>query len=214
MSNPLRVAVCLSGHMRSFQEASKTIFAHLAAPGLKDDVYAEYHIHTWFDRGPGHGAWDTAGRVSPSEIFDVYAPTSLCIEEHNPESWPARSMFRKIKLAHRSAVESRREYDIYVRARPDSFFVADVPLNEVVADNVVYLPHGADFGGVCDQFAMGRKSAMDHYSSLIDGVAADNHFHPETCLKDHLSKAVQVEKLAIYFKIMRSNGLLYNTMSI
>lgn len=200
--------------MRSYKAASETLFKHLCPPGERDGVMAEYYIHTWTSLGPGGSGWDAPAstELDLSELSSVYRPAGLAVERHNPESWPARSMFRKIKLAHELAARTGRDYDLYVRARPDSFFVDKIPIPEIRA-GVVYVPDRAGFGGTCDQFAMGDYHAMSRYSGLIDAQARDDHFHPETRLKSYLCDK-DVETIAVRFKILRYDGTLYDTMCI
>jgi hypothetical protein len=211
----LRIAVCLSGHMRSFAATAKTLFENLAPPGESPGILADYYIHTWSSLGAGEAGWD----ARQSDVLDVgqmcslYCPAAVCVERYNPESWPARSMFRKIKLCHRMAVESNREYDVYVRARPDSFFVRPVVIPSPLSKGVLYVPDRASFGGTCDQFALGDRSAMDRYSSMIDAQSRDDHFHPETRLKSYLT-CCTVDTVDVAFKIMRSDGSLYDTMCL
>jgi len=207
-----RIAVCLSGHMRSFAKTSETLFSCVARPGIYDDLHVEYYVHTWKSLDPEPGSPD----ICVASVMETYRPVFLCVEEHNPESWRARSMFRKIQLAYDAVVSMNREYDMVVRARPDTFFVSDVPLQSMTGENMLHLPNRADFGGYCDQFAVGDMKSMGIYSRMLSTLPRDEHFHPESRLKKYLCETDVVVSThgSIRFKIMRSNGSLYDTMDL
>lgn len=83
-------------------------------------------------------------------------------------------------------------YDVIVRCRTDLKFNGKLDFSQFTYDkNTVYIPKGADFGGINDQFAFGSHAAMKKYFSVLlnhgslwhDGVL----FHSESMLLANLN---------------------------
>ena len=141
------------------------------------------------------------GRWIPIEQT-YYPPKETPYHAHKqPETIPDRvlNMWHNI-FVHWSLVP--KQFDCYVRARPDIRFDGPVELNN--EPGVVYIPHGNDFrGGVNDQFAFGGYEEMRCYFELYlqfrQMFAEGLIFHPEYYLHQHLTRCgLEIRRVPVH----------------
>ena len=126
-------------------------------------------------------------------------------------------------------------YDVVIHARIDTWY--DEPLNygallnkdNTIQDQEVFVPHGYDWGGLNDQFAVGNYYSMESYMTLYDDVQnvldhvtipdLDIHenrnmprayyYGPEPCLKKHLElQGVLVHRFPFRYRLI--NGKVFH----
>jgi len=101
-------------------------------------------------------------------------------------------------------------FDAIVKYRGD--ISSNYPL--IIVENInsnttVYIPTGADWGGINDQVAYGNIASMEKYCKysdfIIEYCGTDKViFHPETLLKHHLSKCgLKVERINYSYELSK-----------
>lgn len=189
----MKVALCISGQMRSFQECYPSQYENLIQR-FDPDVF----VHTWSEQGHSVRETPMAKSTTPtsenlSEVIEtLYHPKKKLIEDFEPSytdslhgvSVPeslklaepisykgALPMFYKIWACHQLcldyAEEQGFEYDLVIRLRPDLYI--DEPLDEIQqvseSPNRLYLGHLTDVFA-SDRIAAGSQQAMTYYCSV------------------------------------------------
>jgi hypothetical protein len=193
----MKVAVCISGQLRTYEECYANLIKNILAP-LNADVFMQ--------------VWDTVGashkekianldQVDEKKLIAMYNPKKLVIEKQPEgasdelygkkvpqtlkETEPlhyksALSMYYQIKMCNDLAVnyaaENGFKYDIIMRVRPDTMFLEQVPQKylQKVIDNSTLL-YFVDYAintkyAVCDKFAFGGTEGMSSYASVWDKI--------------------------------------------
>lgn len=228
----LRVALCISGHLRTFEQNFISVREHILNR-FNCDVF----IHTWDTLGMPYRQLDSRVHNIKTDhmvetINRIYAPKKLIIEPtkrflvsnlmHKAmidyRDIPGiLSMFYKIEVCNNIKSEYEREnnflYDIVIRFRGDLCMMAPLPINQDTNLNRLFIPQYGNFSGLCDQFAFGSSQVMDIYSSLYSNL--EKHLetgaklNPEKILLYHVeANHLLVEKSNVKFVIKRSNGLV------
>lgn len=188
----MKIAVCLSGHMRDFDRK----FASLHECLVRDND-ADFFIHTWETFGysvnnPGSmaqygrdGFDRRSPRIDSTHVHDLYNPVSLVVEDfekfepaiNREASYFTRrregtrvenliSLHRKIFLTDRLRQDyeemSGVRYDVVVRARPDLLYEREVRFDEHDL-SLVTTPEELSFGVVSDAFAFGAPDVMTRF---------------------------------------------------
>eukprot|EP00929_Paragymnodinium_shiwhaense_P101056 TRINITY_DN63815_c0_g1_i1.p1 TRINITY_DN63815_c0_g1~~TRINITY_DN63815_c0_g1_i1.p1 ORF type:complete len:288 (+),score=59.99 TRINITY_DN63815_c0_g1_i1:514-1377(+) len=175
-----RVALCLSGQMRTFR---------MMYPPLKYNLLKHYKpdvfIHTWSDIGGQVG-----GPVLKSELDLLYRPCKAVIEQlpenstralHGVEvplvlrrldpkgSRHALPQFYKMWACNelKKGIEERRSvlYDVVVRMRPDMLLCGPLPMKPrrvLWGDNILVSSEWS----FSDKVAVGQSDVMDYYCSV------------------------------------------------
>lgn len=242
----LRIALCVSGQMRGYQEAFPTWRNALSL----DDVDFDLYLHTWKLVGrkkltPSHSSrnfpaafakvfaaeWNVAKSQFPTryptlfnlfenkeyidtpDVQNVLQPVSMVVDEDNifPDSVP--NVFRmhyKNERCYDLAQMAGKDYDLFVRLRPDKSFNEcggvdwEKIYTSVVEDGYLYtdsspkikMPHGLIMG---DQFLIaGASSAAAIFRSWSVPAALTQpslggqlHFHEMGyLLRQHYSLAI------------------------
>lgn len=183
-----RLAICISGNMRSFRMCGPSMFERVVA-GRPHDVF----IHTWsmLDHRGEDWAIRHSGleHVSANDIAEIYSPVELVIEEspNEPPGPSPSNMFKKVFLAdelrRRWSERTGISHDVVMRMRPDLLFTHDFPWNDYDT-GALHIPHGEDHGGLNDQLAWGPPRIMEHYCSLGSSKTGDDH--PERTMSKHI----------------------------
>ena len=121
------------------------------------------------------------------------------------------SMFYHNQKAFELVEASGLPYDVVVKYRADLVAGGDLPLQDCRCpdDTTVWVPEGADYGGLNDQVAMGAPRAMARYCALYgrmaDLCASGTLLHPETLLAEHLRRCgVQARRFAFSWALLES----------
>lgn len=195
----MKVAVCISGQLRTYEKCYDNLRKYILEP-LKADVF----IQIWDTVGASHKELPSNAyqdKVNENTILDMYKPKKLVIESQPKNAHDnlygkkvpdilkkieplhyksALSMFYQIKKCNDLAITYSREhkfqYDIIVRVRPDTMFLEKIPENlikkTIQTPNMVYY---ADYAidtryQVCDKFAFGGEKGMIKYTSVWDKI--------------------------------------------
>jgi hypothetical protein len=212
----MKIALCLSGHMRSFERTYPTLYFYL----LKNhDV--DIFIHTWDKLGfscqfkTDNMLNDTSEKLD--QIHNLYKPKSIIVEsssfveelkrqgnEYAPHlaNEPKHvghmaAMFYKIYAANairkKYQLETGTEYDWVIRCRPDLLFSNEITLPLEKKPETIWLPQSScSPGWYNDQFAIGSSDDMDLYSSAFFDISeyfkSKNEFYPEKFMVWTLNK--------------------------
>jgi len=231
----MKVALCLSGHLRSYEAAYPTL-----KKAILDQFNPDIFIFTWdtigFDganRGDEHLV-DTP--VDPGRLRQLYLPKKLMIKPgrrwntlryhrrmgqgmRNPEV--VCGMFYGIFKANALRNEFERKnhftYDAVIRGRADLSFQSILEPKEILhcqVANGIYFPNFGDYKGVNDQFAFGNSASMNIYSGIYQNL---NHFfnlgcrwHPESLTKFNIDYFnLPIFRSSIIYDILRANGSIF-----
>lgn len=230
----MKVALCLSGHFRSFERTFPTLKS-----AILDQYQPDVFIHTWdtmgFDgnRGDGHLI-----RAAPNDqqLKGMYNPKKIIIEPnkqwdtskyHIKENIGVRnpaimlSMFYSICQANQLKSELEKElgftYDVVIRCRPDIYFENFLPKHEMqncFTNNSIYVPKFGNYNGINDQFAFGPSKIMDLYCDIYSNL--DKFYdtgclwHPETMLKFNIHHFnIPVLRSSVKYFLLRANGYIF-----
>ena len=190
----MKVALCLSGHTRSFKECHDSLDKHILSK-YSPDVF----IHTWDDVGfftnPSNyrsSSYKTTkeGKVKNEDwnlLKNVYSPKNLIIENQSDidviyrDIYSKRSFNKNPKIfsyqlytIHRSinlALGHHTKYDVIIRARFDQKYRSfEIPEN--IENNILYL---SDYGNGAspenkDQVAFGSEMVMEKYGNTYNKI--------------------------------------------
>lgn len=222
----MRVAVCFSGHMRTFEKTAASFKRHLS--DLHD---TSIFIHTWDNYSSGRGDVATNHKVDRSRIEAAYAPKTLIIEPqrqlafkdhptlHTTPNPPFNvlSKWFSSKQSYDSCVEWSKqnavEFDVIVSCRSDMLFHEDVILDP--EKGVVFTPggNGSPPGTLHDYFAFGDHGAMAKYFGVyesFDSIVADlnvSRFRAEEVITHHLVfNRVPLKYCYIEYSLCRLSG--------
>ena len=150
----MRIALVMSGHMRSFQECFSSQEKYLLSV-LNPDVY----IHTWDETHSKTQSWHNQnGKSVPltddhlNDIEKMYSPKSLLVERQEKcENYPflygtqmslcgLKNMTYGIYRSHQLMVESDIDYDVIVRFRPDILLKEEITpeYKNITESNVLF----------------------------------------------------------------------------
>jgi len=203
----MKIAICLSGHLRRFELTAANLLKY-----VKSNYECDIFLHTW-DRMGYTSVYKTditqdLTHKYLSRIEHLYKPKKIIVENSlfieelklqgdqyaphlkggpKPVGHMA-SMFYKIyaanELRKQYELESGSKYDWVIRCRPDLLFhgLTNIPLEKT--NNIVYVPkHLSGNNWICDQFAIALPEEMDLYSSFFFDIptyfSSQKEYRPE-----------------------------------
>jgi hypothetical protein len=224
VKSKLKVAVCLSGDIRSFKHCNEqlqrffsgyeiTLFCH----GWKSDIEKAQlsrlnNAYTCIESRPD--LTDLERTSLKSFGFKIFG-NGLKVPFMSPNIFP---MWFGIKRAYESIEEhgfQRNEFDLICRCRYDNFFLGRLAqLQEIPStDELIIDPNYDGYGGYGDQFAIGSPTAMKKYSTLFDWLPksfiqyeGDKRFFPEVIVKKYLVDEcnLKVRQIDFGLRILRN----------
>lgn len=232
----LKTALCISGHLRTFESNYKSV-----KDNILDKMDCDVFIHTWDTLGLSYRFTDSNLYTAETKkmvdtIYQLYTPKKLVIEKSKPfhvtpimhkqlldhRDIPGiLSMYYKIEECNKIKKEYEDEhnfkYDCVVRFRGDLWVEQPIPVYDNINLNHVFLPIYGNFSGACDQFAYGSSEVMDKYASLYSNIEKYLHagapMHPERILLFHLETLnLPIAKVSFKYVIRRANGLVQDNM--
>ena len=84
-------------------------------------------------------------------------------------------------------------FDVVVKYRTDIVCDTPLPLPSPLDEGVLYIPAGADWGGLNDQIALGSRETMRVYCDCVDALMElhqheNVRWHPETLLRAYVQR--------------------------
>lgn len=221
-----KVAVCLSGGIRTLEYCFSTMRRLLEDQGHTYDIFAA------LVSDDVEAATRALHFLSPHD-YKVIAPHSFSKYFENVIDSRGRHFGFSVAypmafsnyVSNHLRQESGKSYDFVIRARPDLYYAA-FTLRKT-DDGTVNVPSISSYGNVCDQFAYGSEAAMDKYFGwwnwldALDPVALKMKYYgkrrmgiceqkdmfylsPEFLLREYLSSQhLRVFRRAVDFRIMR-----------
>lgn len=206
----MKIALCLSGHLRNFERTFPTLYFYFTK-----DYDVDIFIHTWDKLGfscpykTDRTLNETNSKLN--EINKLYAPKNMIIEnssfieelkrqgdEYAPHLMREpkhvghmASMFYKIyaanELKNKYQLDTGIQYDWVVRCRADLLFHQKVSIPLYPENNKIWLPRFlCRDDWYTDQLAIGSSNDMDLYSSAFFDIPeyfkARREFRPEKFL--------------------------------
>lgn len=218
----MKIALCLSGQIRSFDLVYQNLLDNLINPNQCDVFY-----HTWhtYDNSkytnfynPSDNKYVSYGAYSYENVEKVINhlnPTSFCFEKP-VIAQNTKSMFYSMMKSNSLKCDYENlmgfKYDIVIRSRSDIFFPDKVVLDyDSIIDNIIYLsyrPGGC--GGVNDAFAYGNSMTMDKYSDIYSQYAHTDRICkpcPEGIIFNFLRETnIKVKNPPFPYVMVRENG--------
>lgn len=235
----MRVAVCMSGGIRTLEHCFKTL------PTLLEANACDYDVFAAFVSNDKEECQRAINLVQPYS-FRIIAPSSFSeyfekhVDSHGRKYGfsVAYPMAFSNHVANHLRKESGEKYDIVIRCRPDLYY-ANFTLRKT-DDGTVNVPGISSYGNVCDQFAYGSERAMNryygwwnwlekldpvllkrkHYGRCRMGISEQKgvfYLSPEFLLREYLTtNGLRIAKRDIDFKIIRPChvGKPYNEIPI
>lgn len=202
----MKVAVCLSGQPRYFEQTFKFLYRHILCH-YDTDIF----IHTWHDQkevGQRYEGMDKFGlpgiykevrEDTKEKILSIYKPKLYLFEpqrrfQGTDLEFIVRSLFYSIKICNKLKQFYEREndfrYDCVIRSRFDLRYKSDLNLNQFDLNNINARVCGGEklLRGLNmdDNFAFSTSKNMDLYSQCynkLDELSRYNvtkmlHLHP------------------------------------
>lgn len=209
----MKVAVCLSGHVRSFKDTHLSLHENLLRPLVGLDGNYDVFIYTcnvndmssWCLKRPSESSTKPVLLTQQDivEVKEAYCPKMMHVEDtDDPTGFDRLPMLRRIYGANelRKYYEKKNniQYDVVVRARMDTFFLK---CNHLVIDNVTenqvsVLKYGKSHGGIYDGFAIADPKTMDVY--------CDIYKHSQSYRKMMNDSHVKIEKVLLRYLLDRN----------
>jgi hypothetical protein len=225
----MKIALCLSGHLRSYEQTWRALKTFILDP-LSPDVF----IHTWDTVGQSFHIDNHTTKQKTHQVLhkiqDIYKPKNIIIEpliRLNGEKYRKYliddrcpngvvNMFYKIHktclLCEDFSKSFDTTYDVIIRARPDLLFqtyINDQDLERAANDaSLLFVPKNGHYGGINDQFAFGSSQAMNIYCNCytnLDKIVTTTPLVPELVLKQQLINKVNIQLTDIRYLLLRVN---------
>lgn len=171
----MRTAIIITGEMRTFATCVYTQRWHV----YRHYPNADFYISTVSDTNTE--TWRELPKILPNAqvSIDIVGTQPTLPEPAEPvrfepyvRSVPLQAILRQLWQLQRGwelVKGSGREYDQYIRMRPDSFFHSFRPRGEFGPD-VARTPWWGRFGGVQDRFAVLGHEAAPHYFKTLSNL--------------------------------------------
>lgn len=227
----MRVALCLSGHFRSFDRTLSTLKSAIIDP-FQPDVF----IHTWDKIGFDGTRGDHHLISSPTNaglINHCYQPKNMLIEPmpawdtkkyHVIENIGVRDpgiicgmlygIYKSGQMKTAFEQNNGFTYDVVIRCRPDIYFENIIPKTELEncqQTEGIYFPKFGNYNGLNDQFAFGSSKKMNIYCNLYSNMEKfydlGCKFHPESMMKynaEHFN--IPILRSSVNYFLLRANG--------
>ena len=210
----MKLAVCISGFMRTYEETAHSLHENLLKPLAEDDEY-DIFIYTSTEDDMSSQCLKrsseaplkprTLTKADLEKIQSIYKPKLIAFDSLNEPSGLDRTpMLRRIyecnNLRKKFQVENSIDYDAVIRVRPDTFFTEKIEKEVVknITDNeIILFKYGCHSGGYYDGFSIAKDSVMNVYSDL--------YFYSPGIRKRFGDYHVKIEKNLKYY--IEANGL-------
>jgi hypothetical protein len=227
-----KVAVCISGQYRSFDQCLPYIFENFI------NTNKDYEILVFIC----FGKEQDKHIIIPKEIYDLSA--TIKIESDPPlpnldyqiEKYARHGLIlnsqkdsklvyyqlKQLKSVYNLVLEYEKEngieFDYIARVRPDIWF--KTPFDWKLSDDHITILKHNDFGGYNDKFAIGPKKLMSTFMNRVDEWMSENNdenytTHAESNLKFLLDENnIQVNRTNMIYDYIRYNDENNNRIEI
>ncbi|OCR13788.1 hypothetical protein BA915_07840, partial [Helicobacter pullorum] len=131
--NKKRLAICLFGHLRTYEKTHQNFFRNIVEPNLKDGWEIDIFMHTWDRLSSSQGSWhkeivafDERG-LSDDEITrvkEIYKPKAISIETLPDGVYGQPLTLRRVnEIRENYEKEEGIKYDYILYTRCDLLFV-------------------------------------------------------------------------------------------
>jgi hypothetical protein len=231
LKNSIRVALCMSGHLRTYSVCRDNINEKIIQPlqtlGLLVDKFLS--------------SWDTQITIEVAKDFLHYElePIRSFQESHNSDRWRLYSQYsgsgtcpnsvsmhykmaKAYKMATSYAEAQGFQYDIIIRIRPDVIYTYPISTNLIyeclLHPTTIFMPyhHGryevvTKF--ISDQFFLGHPTSMAHAMTVYDTI---DSLLKEECphtgegflWKQLLNTNTSIKRFMFMYGLMRENNRL------
>ncbi len=207
----MRIAICISGFMRSYANSSHQLIEHICRHHDTDIFISTWEIagislikypSSIVDMNVTEGLLHTcySPYLKRSNIFnlDRYKPQWQRPKYYHRRNEDGANIDRverlfamcfHIKNCNDLKNSYSTNYDVVIRCRGDMFFHHPIDFKEI-KPNTVYTPTFMNYDGINDQFAYGDTASMNTYASwydsldFYDSIGADMTI-PEWVLEKH-----------------------------
>ncbi len=228
----MRIAICLSGLMRTYDLCVKSLLSNIADPNNCDIFISTYDVIG--HRKHNHSESDEfQAPLDVQKVRDAYGPRLRELVVHNFKEiqktlplyfYPGMvSMYWQVhqanELRKRYETEKGVTYDVVIRARPDALFHTGFQLTEGPWLKDALLVRYFTATTMDDQFAFGEPWVMDWYSDLYvhlgehhavkdifppDTPGGTTYSWPEQVLLRHIKqKNIKSAPFPVYFDLHR-----------
>lgn len=176
----MKIAVCLSGHMRTYRETAASLHENLLIPLAENDHY-DVFIYACRENDMSANCLKNPDK-SPLKptllteedirlISEIYQPKKLVFDDNiDPTGLGRQPMLRRIGMCDKLRISHEKElninYDLVIRARHDTFFVEKFDPLKIEHNEITFLKYGRHHGGYYDGFAIGSADVMKKYSEF------------------------------------------------
>lgn len=228
----MKVALCLSGHLRSYRETYPTLKRFII-----DNYQPDIFLHSWIKQGFDGVRGDAAVVDKPLDALRIqalYNCKGLLIEEEkkwdttmyavepniglrNPEI--VCGLFYSQYMANQLKCQYEKQhglYDVVIRCRADLMFEDHLRTTETEqVHQGVFVPKFGNYNGLNDQFAFGNSEAMDMYCNTFPNLNSFYQqgckFHPESLQRWCASHyQIPIMRSDIKYYILRANGARFH----
>lgn len=196
----MRIAVCISGHMRTYEQTYLSFQQHIFSK-FDCDVF----IVTYPTLGSKFSHMSNIDKNYPNvpininHIKSLYNPKDMAIIEDEEENSYYNPSYKGLQLGMFKAIKTCNDlknqfgnYDLTIRIRPDinisKFDISKLDLKSINIPDV-YKVHE---GGITDQISIGTSDIMNVYCNYIENINEVSLYqtlnHPEIRLKTYLEK--------------------------
>jgi len=216
----MRIALCLSGQIRSFDLVKSSLMNNLI-----NIYHCDVFCHFWHNNDNSKYINSNNpkctvkyGEYNINNVLDVIKtlkPTSVLYEEpmhkENTKSMLC-SIMKSVKLKKDYEIEHDFKYDAVIRARYDLRYNNQFYINPLQKDLVYVKNRPGGCGGINDWLAYGDSDSIDIYSNTFNAFEDTERIKegcPEGILQQHLiNNNVNIKILNSSFDIVREDGSL------
>jgi hypothetical protein len=176
----MKIALCLSGQPRTFEEC----FSYLEENIIKNNPQFEFDLFGYFNSSTSLPYLNNYPFKTLVVEPDVECPNMTYQDNKYTINYPSRArptffqmwgMQQVNKLRQKYELKNNFEYDFIAKVRPDFKFLSEVDFSNL-EKNKIYIPVENDHFGYNDRFAVGDGKIMNYYMDRVDFYLAQ---HPE-----------------------------------
>lgn len=226
----VRVAICMSGHTRSFALCKQNIIQNIIEPLNRFGCNTNTFFSTWNDidfTNNMNNLTDICSRIecenSPPDFFTVNYTSQqylqypgLCCHTTSPN---AASCLYKIQRAYELSLiyskEHNYEYDIVIRLRPDVVYHNTIDVYNIkhaLLYDYLYMPtspgkYMSVTKGILDSYVYGNKNVMDVFTNTYNMLPSFINTDCVHTAEGYLYKQITGNNITLY-RFMSSYGII------